>query len=82
MPSQNYSQVIARPTVCELLSTTFAFIVSLYDFKLKTFEIPGGGVVTVVMIDTTTLAPSMNQCCNEKGCAHSFTFCTSAIDGL
>ena len=34
----------------------------------KTFSIPGGnGTVTVIFIDTTTLAPSENKCCNSKG---------------
>ena len=33
----------------------------------KSFPIPGGGKVTVVFIDTTTLAPSENKCCNSKG---------------
>lgn len=35
----------------------------------KTFTIPGegGGKVCVVFIDTTTLAPSVNRCCNKNG---------------
>jgi tartrate-resistant acid phosphatase type 5 len=35
----------------------------------KTFSIPGGkgGTVQIIFIDTTTLAPSVNKCCNEKG---------------
>ena len=33
----------------------------------KNFEIAGGGSVRIVFIDTTTLAPSVNKCCNEKG---------------
>jgi hypothetical protein len=33
----------------------------------KTFDIPEGGTVTVVFIDTTILAPSENKCCNENG---------------
>ena len=32
-----------------------------------TFPIKGGGTVKVVFIDTTTLAPSSNKCCNEAG---------------
>ena len=31
------------------------------------FDIVGGGVVQIIFIDTTTLAPSVNKCCNEKG---------------
>lgn len=31
------------------------------------FEIVGGGLVKIIFIDTTTLAPSVNKCCNEKG---------------
>jgi hypothetical protein len=35
----------------------------------KTFSIPGpgGGTVCIVFIDTTTLAPSENRCCNSNG---------------
>lgn len=33
----------------------------------KTFNIVGGGSVQMIFIDTTTLAPSVNKCCNEKG---------------
>jgi hypothetical protein len=35
----------------------------------KIFEIPGGegASVGIVFIDSTTLAPSMNECCNSKG---------------
>lgn len=35
----------------------------------KTFDISEeqGGTVHIVYIDTTTLAPSVNKCCNEKG---------------
>ena len=33
----------------------------------KLFPIPGGGMVGVVFVDTTTLAPSQNKCCNENG---------------
>ena len=34
----------------------------------KRFNIPGtGGSVCIVFIDTTTLAPSVNRCCNEEG---------------
>lgn len=33
----------------------------------QSFDIPGGGRVTTVFIDTTTLAPSVNECCNEDG---------------
>jgi hypothetical protein len=33
----------------------------------KTFDIPQGGTVTVVFIDTTILAPSENKCCNSNG---------------
>jgi tartrate-resistant acid phosphatase type 5 len=37
------------------------------SYYLKTFEIPGGGSVAILFIDTTTLAPSENKCCNSKG---------------
>lgn len=33
----------------------------------KTYVIPTGGTVRIVYIDTTTLAPSVNGCCNSKG---------------
>ena len=35
----------------------------------RRFDIPGkqGGSVAIVFVDTTTLAPSQNKCCNEKG---------------
>jgi hypothetical protein len=33
----------------------------------KKFEIAVGGSVQIIFIDTTTLAPSVNKCCNEKG---------------
>lgn len=33
----------------------------------QNFEIVGGGSARIVFIDTTTLAPSVNKCCNEKG---------------
>jgi len=35
----------------------------------KVFDIPGsrGSTVAIIFIDTTTLAPSMNGCCNSKG---------------
>lgn len=35
----------------------------------RRFDIPGkgGGSVVVVFIDTTTLAPSINRCCNSNG---------------
>ena len=35
----------------------------------KRFAIPGegGGSVCIVFIDTTTLAPSVNRCCNQEG---------------
>jgi hypothetical protein len=33
----------------------------------KTFEIESGGTVVIVFVDTTTIAPSMNRCCNEEG---------------
>lgn len=38
----------------------------------KRFDIPGeaGGSVVVVFVDTTTLAPSINRCCNENGYTH------------
>lgn len=32
-----------------------------------TFPIKGGGTVQIVFVDTTTLAPSSNKCCNEAG---------------
>lgn len=31
------------------------------------FSIPDGGTVAIIFIDTTTLAPSVNKCCNSKG---------------
>lgn len=31
------------------------------------FEIPGGGILAIVFVDTTTLAPSQNKCCNSNG---------------
>jgi hypothetical protein len=34
----------------------------------KVFPIPGGGAVGIVFVDTTTLAPSHNKCCNQNGC--------------
>eukprot|EP01034_Spumella_vulgaris_P030871 gene30871-38153_t len=37
------------------------------SYYLKTFAIPGGGSVAILFIDTTTLAPSENKCCNENG---------------
>jgi hypothetical protein len=35
----------------------------------RRFAIPGndGGSVVIVFIDTTTLAPSVNKCCNQNG---------------
>ena len=33
----------------------------------KSFEIPNGGLLTIIFVDTTTLAPSINKCCNENG---------------
>jgi hypothetical protein len=35
----------------------------------KRFTIPGagGGTVCILFIDTTTLAPSVNRCCNQNG---------------
>ena len=36
----------------------------------KSFEIPNGGLLTIVFVDTTTLAPSVNKCCNENGYVH------------
>jgi hypothetical protein len=35
----------------------------------KRFEIPGsnGGDVVLVFVDTTTLAPNVNKCCNQNG---------------
>jgi len=35
----------------------------------RRFDIPGkgGGSVVIVFIDTTTLAPSINRCCNSNG---------------
>ena len=37
------------------------------QYYSKSFAIPGGGLLSIVFVDTTTLAPSVNQCCNEKG---------------
>jgi hypothetical protein len=39
----------------------------------RRFEIPSGGSVQIVFIDTTTLAPSENKCCNSKGCVCLFS---------
>lgn len=33
----------------------------------KSFDIPGGGRVQIIFVDTTTLAPSENKCCNTNG---------------
>jgi len=33
----------------------------------KVFSVPGGVEVLVIFIDTTTLAPSENRCCNSEG---------------
>lgn len=33
----------------------------------KYFNIPEGGLLAMIFIDTTTLAPSENSCCNSKG---------------
>lgn len=33
----------------------------------KLFTIPGGGSLGVIFVDTTTLAPSQNKCCNQNG---------------
>ena len=33
----------------------------------EVFDIVGGGSLQIIFIDTTTLAPSVNKCCNEKG---------------
>lgn len=38
----------------------------------KTFNIPNGGTVAIIFVDTTTLAPSVNKCCNENGYAIIF----------
>ncbi len=37
------------------------------QFYVKKFKIPGGGSVAILCLDTTTLAPSINKCCNENG---------------
>ena len=37
------------------------------QYYSKSYNIPGGGLLVTVFVDTTTLAPSVNQCCNEKG---------------
>jgi len=34
---------------------------------VESFPLNDGGVLTIVFVDTTTLAPSLNKCCNEKG---------------
>lgn len=43
----------------------------IWDFESRNYtkwiDIPGGGFVAIVFIDTTTLAPSENGCCNSKG---------------
>ena len=33
----------------------------------RVFDLPGGGKMVIVFIDTTTLAPSQNKCCNQNG---------------
>eukprot|EP01041_Mallomonas_annulata_P004372 gene4372-8705_t len=33
----------------------------------RSFDIPGGGSVHIVFVDTTTLAPTENKCCNSQG---------------
>lgn len=33
----------------------------------KLFYIPGGGTLGIIFVDTTTLAPSQNKCCNQNG---------------
>jgi hypothetical protein len=49
----------------------YAKIDSLWQMKGKNysqyFTIPDGGTVAIIFIDTTTLAPSVNKCCNSKG---------------
>lgn len=37
------------------------------QYYTRRFSIPGGGSLQIIVIDSTTLAPSENQCCNEKG---------------
>jgi tartrate-resistant acid phosphatase type 5 len=52
-------------------SDTDDFTDNLWQFPStnysKLFAIPGGGSVGIVFVDTTTLAPSQNKCCNENG---------------
>jgi hypothetical protein len=49
----------------------YAKIDSLWQMNGKNysqyFSIPDGGTVAIIFIDTTTLAPSVNKCCNSKG---------------
>lgn len=49
----------------------YAKIDSLWQMNGKNysqyFSIPDGGTVAILFIDTTTLAPSVNKCCNSKG---------------
>ena len=42
------------------------WIMPSHNYTQK-FEIIGGGSAQIIFIDTTTLAPSVNKCCNEKG---------------
>ena len=41
----------------------------------KTFQIPSGGSVSIIFVDTTTLAPSVNKCCNENGWVNIYLLC-------
>lgn len=49
----------------------YAKIDSLWQMNGKNysqyFSIPDGGTVAIIFIDSTTLAPSVNKCCNSKG---------------
>lgn len=42
------------------------WIMPSHNYTQK-FDIIGGGSVQIIFTDTTTLAPSVNKCCNEKG---------------
>jgi Calcineurin-like phosphoesterase len=54
------------------------WIMPSHNYTQK-FEIIGGGSARMIFIDTTTLAPSVNKCCNEKGYVpllkQNITFC-------
>jgi hypothetical protein len=60
MPAKNYSQLFEIPIPTNISSTnnnSYESIVQKY----------GMATVGILFVDTTTLAPSMNKCCNEEG---------------